>query len=60
MHRSLSLRIAMLLFVVCLTTAPAFAAGKREDSPIGQIARVVKQIIKKLVPLDVPMAQPPL
>jgi len=50
----------MLVFVVCLTTAPAFAAGKREDSPIGQIARVVKQIIKKLVPLDVPMAQPPL
>jgi len=56
MHRSLSLRIAMLVFVVCLTTAPAFAAPRGDDSPIGgierAISRIVKQIIRTLVPLD--------
>ena len=55
MRRSLSIRIATLVFVVFVTTIPAFARGNRDDSPVGpvdRIVRVVKQIIRHIVPMD--------
>ncbi len=66
MLRSLSVRVAMLVFVVFATTAPAFAAPRRDDSPIGgierAISRVVKQIIRSLkpTPMDVPVLTGPI
>jgi hypothetical protein len=64
MRRSLSVRIAMLVFVVFAATAPAFAAPRRDASPIGgierAISRVFKQIIKSLTPLDVPVLTSPI
>ncbi len=62
MRRSLSLRIATLVFVVFATTAPAFASGKRDDSPmnpVDRIVRVFKQIVRTILPLDVPLAGDP-
>ncbi len=49
MRRSTSMRIAMLVLVVFATTAPAFAAPRRDDSPIGSIERAITRIIKQVI-----------
>jgi hypothetical protein len=48
MRRSLSVRITTIVFVV-LMSVPAFAAPRRDDSPIGGIERAITRIIKQIV-----------
>lgn len=63
MRRSLALRIGTLVLVVFTTTAPAFAAARRDDSPGGPIGRVIERVIKVvkhvLHPLDLPVLDVP-
>ncbi len=64
MRRNLSLRIATLALVVFASVSPAFAAGPRDDSPIGGIERAITRVVKQLkkiftpVPADVPIPDP--
>jgi hypothetical protein len=59
MRRSLSVRIATLVFVLVATTAPAFAAP-RQDDPIGGIERAISRVLKHIVAIfDLQEAQPP-
>ena len=46
MRRSLSVRIATLIFVA-LMTAPAFAAS-RDDSPIGDFERAISRVVQRI------------
>ena len=48
MRRSLALRIGTLVLVVFTTTAPAFAAARRDDSGAGPIERVIERVIKQV------------
>ena len=48
MRRSLSVRITTIVFVV-LMSVPAFAAPRRDGSPIGGIERAITRIIKQIV-----------
>jgi hypothetical protein len=50
MRRSLSVRIVTLIFVV-LISVPAFAAPRRDDSPIGGIERAISRVIKTITDL---------
>jgi hypothetical protein len=47
MRRSLSVRIATLVLVASMA-APAFAAPRGDDSPIGQIERAITRVIKQI------------
>ncbi|HYS54015.1 MAG TPA: hypothetical protein VER58_09675 [Thermoanaerobaculia bacterium] len=49
MRRSLSARVAALVFVTFMATAPAFAAPRRDDSPIGGIEQTISRIFKQIV-----------
>ena len=60
MHRSLSVRVAALVFVTFMATAPAFAAPRRDDSPFGDLGQTVSRIFKQIVHiLDLYETQPP-
>lgn len=48
MRRPLGIKIAALAFVLFMATAPAFAAGARDDSPIGSIERAISRIVKQI------------
>jgi len=51
-RRSPWARLVALVFVIFMATAPAFAAPRRDDSPVGDIAgaftRIVRQVIQVL------------
>ena len=47
MRRSLSVRIATLVLVATMA-APAIAAPRGDDSPIGGIERAITRIIKQI------------
>jgi hypothetical protein len=65
MHRNLSLRIAVLILVAFTSVGPAFAAGPRDDSPIGGIERAITRVVKQIkkifnpTPTDLPVVQFP-
>ena len=48
MRRSLSVRLATLVLVAFMA-APAFAAPRRDDSPIGDIERAIARIVRQVV-----------
>ena len=48
MRRNLSLRIGTLLLVVFISTASAFAAPPRDDSPIGKVGEVVERFVRQI------------
>ena len=55
MRRSLTVRVATLVFVVFTTTAPAFAAPRRDDSPVGfeRVFSKIVKIVRTLIPMDI-------
>jgi hypothetical protein len=60
MRRSLSVRVAALVFVTFMATAPAFAAPRRDDSPFGDIEQTISRFLKQVVHiLDLYDVQPP-
>jgi len=63
MRRSLSARIAALAFVAFVTITPAFAAPRRNDSPMDGIerafSRMIHHIVQALDLLDSQVIGPP-
>ncbi len=49
MRRSLSVRVVTLAFVVLVTTAPAFAAPRRDDSPIDGIGSAIARLVHNII-----------
>jgi hypothetical protein len=62
MRRSLSVRIATLVLAIALA-APAVAAPRRDDSPIGPIDRVergISQFVQRIIHIfDLAQLDPP-
>jgi hypothetical protein len=56
MRREFGIRFAMLVLVVFTTAAPVFAAPPRDDSPIGQIERVLGRIVHQVKKILQPVA----
>ena len=48
MRRAFSTRIAMLVLVAFVTTAPAFAAPRGDDSAIGSFERAISRVVKSI------------
>jgi len=48
MRRCLLVRIATIVLVVTMA-APAFAAPRRDDSPIGGIERTITRVIQRII-----------
>jgi hypothetical protein len=60
MRRSLSVRVATIVFVIFATTAPAFAAPRGDDSPFGSLERALSRIVKQVIQVfDLIEFQPP-
>ena len=60
MRRSLSVRVATLVFVTFMATAPAFAAPRRDDSPFGDIEQTISRFFRQIIQvLDLIEAQTP-
>jgi hypothetical protein len=49
MRRSLSVRIAALVFVTFMATAPAFAAPRRDDTPLGDLDTTISRIFRQVI-----------
>jgi hypothetical protein len=48
MRRSLAVRIATVALVVTMAV-PAFAAPRRDDSPVGEIGRAISRIVRQVL-----------
>ena len=60
MRRSLTARIATLVFVTFMATAPAFASPRRDDSPIDGIQQTISRFFEHIIKiLDLVEANPP-
>jgi hypothetical protein len=61
MRRSVSARLAAVVFATFMVAAPAFAAPAGDDSPIGGIERTISRFVKNIVVqiLDLYEIQPP-